>query len=78
MMLRDDLHEDPDRLPDGVPHAVVAMTAFYSVVFAIALMVMLVGDWLVPAALVAFAIPMVVSRLARKAERERDRVHPSR
>lgn len=76
-MMRDHFHEDPERLPDGVPHAVVAMTAFYSVVFAIALMVMLAGDWLAPAALVAFAIPIVVSRLARKADRERDRVHPS-
>ena len=77
-MIRHDLDEDPERLPDGVPHAVVAMTAFYSVVFAIALLVMLVGDWLAPAAFAAFAIPIVVSRLARKADRERDRVHPSR
>ena len=72
------LHEDLERAPDGIPHGVVGLTAFYSVVLAIALMVMLTGGRASWAALAVAAIPILVLKLAGKAERERDHVHPSR
>jgi uncharacterized membrane protein YphA (DoxX/SURF4 family) len=83
--VRDDsktsLHEDLDREPDGVPHSVVGMTAFFSVVLAllVAFMFLAGGALRIGAiALVLIAIPILVSVLGRKADRERDHIHPSR
>jgi len=71
--------EDLERMPDGIPHAVIGLTAFYSVVLAIATVVLLTGERHSTAVvLAAVATPIAVWRLARKAERERDLVHPSR
>jgi Fe2+ transport system protein B len=71
--------EDPERLPDGVPHAVVGLTALYAVMLAVFLMVVLVGGRFAIAIAVAFAaVPLTVFKLGHKAERERDFVHPSR
>jgi hypothetical protein len=73
------VHEDPDRLPDGIPHAVIGLTAFYALILAILVMILWTGEQRVIAvALAVLAVPMLVARLARKAERERDHVHPSR
>ena len=74
--------EDLDREPDGVPHAVVGLTALFSVMLAMLVAVMfVVGGGFVKALaviLVLLAIPVLVGTLRRKAEKDRDHVHPSR
>lgn len=74
--------EDLDREPDGVPHKVVGMTAFFSVVLAMLVAFMfLTGSTVarVSAVLIALlAIPVLVRTLNNKAHRERDQLHPSR
>ena len=74
--------EDLDREPDGVPHRVVGLTALFSVMLA-----MLVGFMalfggtvgrVLAVVLVLIAIPVLVRSLNRKADRDRDHVHPSR
>ena len=74
-------HEDLDRLPDGIPHSVIGMTAVFSVILALLVAAMFVAGGAVRVAgilLVLLAVPVLVSSLRRKAERERDHVHPSR
>ena len=74
--------EDLDRMPDGAPHSVIGMVAFFSVVFAmlVAFMLLVGSMWTRVAAVVlsVIAIPIIVSGLRSKAERERDHLHPSR
>ena len=74
--------EDLDREPDGVPHAVVGLTAVFSVMLAmlVAFMFMTGGTVgrVAAIALVAVAIPTLVASLRKKASRDRDHVHPSR
>lgn len=74
--------EDIDREPDGVPHSVVGLTALFSVMLAMLVAVMFLSGRLVgqiaAIALAAIAIPTLVASLRRKADGERDRVHPSR
>jgi hypothetical protein len=73
--------EDLDREPDGVPHQVVGLTAMFSVMLAMLLAVMFLsgGVGRVAAVVLALvAIPVLVGRLADKAEHDRDHVHPSR
>jgi hypothetical protein len=74
--------EDLDRQPDGVPHEVVGMTAAFSAMLAllVGMMFMFGGSTTKVAAVViaVVAIPVIVGGLRKKAERERDRVHPSR
>jgi hypothetical protein len=72
------MDEDPDRLPDGIPHAVIGLTAFYSVTLAIALVLGLTHQHYSLVAVVAIALPLLVWRLSGRAERGRDRLHPSR
>ena len=72
------MEEDPDRLPDGIPHVVIGLTAFYAVTLAIALVLALTRQHVSLVALVALALPLLVSRLVGRAERERDHLHPSR
>lgn len=77
------LTEDVDRQPDGVPHPVVGMTALFSVLLAMLVAVMfLVGGTVgrVSAVLLLLvAIPVMVSQLRKKSERDRDHsAHPSR
>lgn len=74
--------EDLDRQPDGVPHRVVGLTALFSVMLAIlvgfmALFGGTVGRVLA-VVLCVIAIPVLVRSLNRKADRDRDHVHPSR
>lgn len=75
-------HEDLDREPDGVPHNVVGLTALFSVMLAMLVAFMFLtgrGVTRVAAVVLALiAIPMLVSMLQHKADRERDHVHPSR
>ena len=74
-------HEDLDRLPDGVPHSVVGMTALFSVILALLVASMFIAGGAVRVAgflLVMVAVPVLVSSLRRKADRDRDHVHPSR
>src|ERR1051325_5808691 len=72
--------EDLDREPDGVPHRVVGMTALFSVVLAMLVAFMFLTGHRVgriaAVALVAIAIPTLVASLRRKAEKDRDHVHP--
>ena len=74
--------EDVDRQPDGVPHGVVGLTALFSVMLAMLVAAMFLSGHIVgkvtAVALVVIAIPALVTGLRHKAERERDRVHPSR
>jgi hypothetical protein len=74
--------EDMDRMPDGVPHNVVGMTAAFSVMLALLVAFMfLAGGTMVRFAavmLAILAIPVLVGTLRGKSERDRDHVHPSR
>jgi len=74
--------EDLDRQPDGVPHSVVGLTALFSVMLALLVAFMFIsGSGVARVAavlLMLLAIPVLVTTLRRKSERERDRVHPSR
>src|SRR3954466_2127502 len=74
--------EDLDREPDGVPHSVVGLTALFSVMLAMLVAAMFLSGHLVgqiaAVALVAIAIPALVTGLRHKADRDRDRAHPSR
>jgi hypothetical protein len=74
--------EDLDRQPDGVPHHVVGMTALFSVMLAMVVgFLILTGgtvSWIAAVILALLAIPVLVSTLRRKADRDRDHVHPSR
>lgn len=84
--VRDDSHigetEDLDREPDGVPHSVVGLTAFFSVMFAILVLTMFFIHGTVAkvgaAILLVGAVPVLVKKLDKKAKHERDHVHPSR
>lgn len=74
--------EDLDREPDGVPHGVVGLTALFSVMLAMLVAAMFLAGHIVgkiaAVALIMVAIPALVTGLRHKAERERDRIHPSR
>ena len=74
--------EDLDRMPDGVPHRVVGLTALFSVMLAmlVAFMFLTGGSTgkIAAVALIAVAIPVMIGGLFRKSDRERDREHPSR
>jgi hypothetical protein len=74
-------NEDLEREPDGVPHDVVGLSALFSVLFA----AVVLGMWLsgstgrvAAVAMCMIGVPMLVTSLRRRAERERDHVHPSR
>lgn len=73
--------EDLDRAPDGVPHDVVGLAALFSVLFA----AVVLGMWLsgttgrvAAVAMCLIGVPMLVSSLRDRAERDRDHQHPSR
>ena len=74
--------EDLDREPDGVPHRIVGLTAAFSVMLAMLVAFMFLAGGTatkVAAVLLALiAIPVLVGTLGRKADRERDHIHPSR
>jgi hypothetical protein len=74
--------EDLDREPDGVPHAVVGMTALFSVFLAILVAVMFLSNKTVgrvsAVVLCLIAIPVLVGSLRKRAEYQRDHLHPSR
>lgn len=73
--------EDLDREPDGVPHAVVGLTALFSVLLAMLVAFMFLSGRAVgqvaAVVLVLLAVPVLVSTLRKKADRERDFHHPS-
>ena len=74
--------EDLDREPDGVPHNVVGLTALFSVMLAMLVAFMFLTGGVVgktaSVVLALFAIPLLVTSLRNKADRDRDHVHPSR
>jgi hypothetical protein len=74
--------EDLDRQPDGAPHEVIGLTAFFTVLIAMLVAVMFAtGKTLGHVAaivLAVLAVPVIVSVLRKRAERERDQLHPSR
>lgn len=75
-------HEDIERQPDGIPHLVIGLTALFSVLLAAVLIsIFRSGPTMGSIAAVVLAIiglPIMVSKLGAKAERDRDHVHPSR
>lgn len=71
-------HEDLDRLPDGVPHVIVGLTAACAVLLAIVLVFAWSHERISMIVLVGVVTPVLVSKLAAKSERERDHDHPSR
>ena len=79
---RETVHEDQARQNDGVPHSVVGATAGFAVMLAVLVAGMFVAGHgymrFAGIALVVIAVPFIVSGLRRKAERDRDHVHPSR
>lgn len=74
--------EDVQREPDGIPHAVIALTVLCSALFAILFLVLLSADtasgWLAAIIFAVTVLPVVVYSLQRKAARDRDHEHPSR
>jgi hypothetical protein len=74
--------EDIDREPDGVPHAVVGATAGFAVVLSILLAsVWFISSWTmrVGVLIIVFtAMPVIITSLKHKADRDRDHAHPSR
>ena len=74
--------EDLDRMPDGVPHQVVGFTALFSVMLALLIGGMFIAGGTVgrvsAVVLGLLAIPVLVRTLGRKADRERNHLHPSR
>jgi len=74
--------EDLDRMPDGVPHEIVGMTVYFSVILALLVGFMfLFGSTtsrVATVVLVVIAIPILVGLLRRKADEKRDHLHPSR
>ena len=74
--------EDLDREPDGVPHQVIGLTVLFTVMLALLVGIMFaIGGTVtrVAALLLAFiAIPILVSTLRTRADRDRDQLHPSR
>jgi hypothetical protein len=75
-------NEDLDRQPDGAPHSVIGLTALFSVMFAMLITFLILSrkpvDMVAAVLLALFAVPVVVSSLRKKAERDRDHLHPSR
>ena len=73
------MSDDLERAPDGVPHDIVWRTVF--VAFALAAVVLAIVGTTGPittACTAALALPFIVLALARRSERERDHIHPSR
>ena len=74
--------EDLDREPDGVPHAVVGFTAFFSVLLAMLVAFMFLthntATQVAAVVLIFIAIPVLVSTLRKRADVHRDHLHPSR
>jgi|SRR4051794_30027664 len=74
--------EDLDREPDGVPHHVIGLTAGFSVMLAVLVGLMFIAgntvSRVMAVVLVLLAIPTLVSVLRKRADRDRDHLHPSR
>jgi hypothetical protein len=76
-----ELTDDVGLGPDGVPHGVVGLSALFSVLFA----AVVLGMWLsgptgriAAVAICMVGIPMLVSSLRQRSERQRDQHDPSR
>jgi hypothetical protein len=74
--------EDLDREPDGMPHHVIGLLALFSVMLAVLVGFMFLAGGTVSrvaaVVLVLLAFPVLVSTLRRRADRDRDQLHPSR
>ena len=74
--------EDLDRQPDGVPHAVVGLTALFAVMLAMLVaFISLAGGTVGHISAIVLALiatPVIVSSLRKRAARTRDHLHPSR
>ena len=74
--------EDLDRDPDGVPHSVVGLTAGFSVMLAALVAFMFIAGGTVSRVaavlLILVAVPVMIGGLNKKANRERDHLHPPR
>ena len=73
--------EDLKRQPDGIPHAVIGLTALFCVMFAMLLAAILMSGTSIGSAagviLAVVALPVAAVALDRKAARDRDHDHPS-
>jgi len=73
--------EDLQRQPDGIPHAVIGLTALFCVYFAMLLVAILLTRTSISSVaavvLVLVALPVAAIGLQRKAAGQRDHVHPS-
>ena len=73
--------EDLQRQPDGIPHAVIGLTALFCVFFAMLLVaIMLTATPISRVAAVVLALvalPLAAFSLQRRAARDRDHDHPS-
>jgi heme A synthase len=73
------MSEDLDRELDGVPHDVVGGTVFAAAALgALALFLLVAVHWAVALGVGVLSLPILVSTLTRRSDRERDHVHPSR
>jgi len=74
--------EDLDRELDGAPHSVIGLTALFSVLFAMLVAFLFLSgkvvDMVAAVLLLVIAVPVLVSSLRKKADRDRDHLHPSR
>ena len=73
--------EDLQRQPDGIPHAVIGLTALFCVFFAMLLVaIMLTATPISRVAAVVLALvalPLAAFGLQRRAAHDRDHDHPS-
>jgi hypothetical protein len=73
--------EDLERQPDGIPHAVIGLTALFCVWIAMLLVaILLTGTSISTVAaivLASVALPIAVRGLQHQAARQRDHDHPS-
>jgi Flp pilus assembly protein TadB len=80
--VRDDRTTAPTtRELDGVPHDVVGLSALFSVLFAAVVLAMWLSGSngrIAAVVLCMIGVPMLVSNLRQRSERERDLIHPSR
>lgn len=73
------MSEDLERQPDGIPHDVVGGTVFVAALLgAVSLFLLVAVNWAVALGVGVLSLPILVASLSRRAERERDRAHPSR
>lgn len=70
--------EDLDREPDGFPHAAFGVLLYASILLAGLVLLAWTRSAAVAAVIVLVGAPALILRITRRADRSRDRAHPSR